>query len=176
MSRVLVRSAFYTNHKNNHTAIALAVESEEIDGEKLFDSSEETYARLWLKAMIRTILVFEENLKGDVHLILLTGQPELGKITAKIEKLYCKMLSSKKEITRERIARMVHAAGHFHSLPNDDLYTDLLVALWNCKKTMTHFIFEQKCAGSPANAKLFNMARLFVAPDSEIKARTSKVK
>jgi hypothetical protein len=158
-----VRSACYTNHKTKQTAVALTIKFNDDEAEEVFVSSD-TYAALWLETMGKMLLMMQKKFKqdDDVHLKLISGDPNCNKMANKIELMYIKLLKKKKPVTEEVIHRVVHAQGQFKSLPNDILYVNVLTLLWNCRKRFNHFIFEQHKMTTPVE---YRMAKLAVDAD-----------
>lgn len=163
LERALIRSAYFTDHKTKITAVAVELESSEVEGTSIFESTD-TYGKMWLDAVRRTILIAANNTKpiAAFNVNLVTGQPECATLSKKVERIFIKVLESKKEINKERIHKIVAADGNHRCHPNDSLYTDLVALLWECKLKFAHFSFEQHHKPSPASAKVFNAARTMV--------------
>lgn len=160
---LVVRSACYTNHKTKQTAVAITVDASEEEWmlEEVL-CGEQTYARLWLEAVGKVLLVLHQNKKhGVVHLKLISGDPNCVKMAHKIEVMYIKLLKRKKEVSADVIDKVIHAQAQFRKLPNDDLYANILTLLWNSKHRYGHFVFETHQADT---SKEYKMAKLMADP------------
>lgn len=159
---VAVRTACFTNHATKQTAVAITVQTNEWDAEDTL-SGAGTYARLWLEAVGKVFLILHKTRKhGNLHIKLISGDPNCVKMAQKLEKMYIKLLKRKKEVTPDVIDSIVHAQGQFKSLPNDDLYANVLTLIWNSRCRYDHFVFDVVRADTSMEYK---MAKLAATPE-----------
>lgn len=160
MKKIILRSAYFTDHKTKRTAVGIGIDCSELTEMKVF-CSEETYGQLWLGTMLKLIKFSASmyNPTEDLTIALVSGQPQCIMMAEKIERIFCKMLTTEKPMDDNRIRAIVAADGNHKCLPNDKLYEEVVKELWVCRKTFVHFGFEQHNKPSPEAAKVFNAAR-----------------
>lgn len=157
MKKIVVRSAYYTDHKTKKTSVAFSIPNGDSVRIRVFDT-DKTYGQMWLTALVKLISAISLSEEGDVVLSLVSGQPQCVKMAEKIERMFCLTLQLN-DGSPERIKSVVMADGKYKRLPNDKLYEAVLIALWDCRQSLEHFSFEQHNKPSPEAAKVFNAAR-----------------
>ncbi len=159
MKKIILRSAYYTDHATKQTAVAMSVPKP--DGKStsmLIKTGTETYGQQWLKTLATVLTNLPEMESGDICLSLVSGQPQCVLMAEKIVRMFILMLKLN-DGTPERVKSIVMADGKYKRLPNDPLYEAVLEKLWVCRQTLEHFSLEQHSKPSPEAAKVFNAAR-----------------
>ena len=163
MKKVIIRSAYFTNHKSKKTAVGIQIACDDMNDLQAFES-DKPYGQMWLMLMAKTIAAIPKlyGPSEDIHLSLISGQPQCVLMAEKIERIVLKMFASRKVVDDHRIERIVIADGNHMARPNDPYYVEVAKQIWKCKEHFSHFSYEQHNKPSQEAAKVFNAARKLV--------------
>lgn len=158
MNKVLIRSAYFTDHNNKKTAVCLTVES---NGERIerIVSSNETYGVVWLRTILKIVKALPELMEGNVYLSFISGQTQCALMAKKLERMYCQMLKTNTNVDTSVIKTIVKVDGKYKSLPNDFLYESVCEALWICKRVFNTFTLDQHYSPSSNAQALYKKAQ-----------------
>ena len=134
MSNLIIYTAVYRENEDGK-CLRAAASFRVLNGpdsiDKSFESTTATYGDLWLRKLAQMLSIAITNLaKHRTTVKLITGQDVTRKMADKLQRALLDCVGRGELPSRERAELAVLKQGRYTARPNDSLYADVVMLLW----------------------------------------------